>query len=162
MVKTEKKSLKVGKYVDNEHADTLIRNYKHERWVHNSERIGKEDSLSSWYTIEELEDFIETSKAHGADGIKFYFGTYPKSFPARPEYSGRQTILLVATKSKTTDAGVANKNIYVKQGDKMQILAYNLGMLCPPMCQKQSPGASHESGIGITIVDRGEKGLTLV
>jgi len=162
MVKTEKKSLKVGKYVDNEHADTLIRNYKHERWVYNSERIGKEDSLSSWYTIEELEEFIKTSKEYGADGIKFYFGAYPETFPARPEYAGRQTILLVATKAKSTEAGIANKNIYVKNGDKMQILAYNLGVLCPPWCQKVSPGTSHEANIGITIVDRGEKGLTIV
>jgi hypothetical protein len=162
MVKTEKKSLKVGKYVDNEHADTLIRNYKHERWVHNSERIGKEDSLSCWYTVDELEEFIRTSKAHGADGIKFYFGAYPKSYDPRPEYAGRQTVLLVATKSKTTETGVENKNIYISKGEKNQILAYNVGVLCPPWCQKVSPGTTHEAGIGITIVDRGEKGLTIV
>ncbi len=46
MITIEKKSLKVGKYVNTEHVDTVVRNYKQERWVYNSERIGKEDSLS--------------------------------------------------------------------------------------------------------------------
>ena len=55
MLATQKKTLKAGKLVDTGHVNTLIRNYKRERWVHNSKRIGKEDSLSVWYSIEELE-----------------------------------------------------------------------------------------------------------
>ena len=78
MLTIEKKSLKVGKYVSTEHVDTVIKTYKQERWVHNSERIGKEDSLSVWYSIEELEEFMATSKENGADGIKFYFAAYPE------------------------------------------------------------------------------------
>jgi hypothetical protein len=40
--------------------------------------LGKEDSLSAWWSIEELEDFITEAKTHGADGVKFYFGAYGK------------------------------------------------------------------------------------
>ena len=69
MITIEKKSLKVGEYVDTKHVDEVIRTYKQERWIHNSKRIGKEDSLSGWYSVEELEEFIETIKDHGADGI---------------------------------------------------------------------------------------------
>ena len=74
MITIEKKSLKVGKYVNTEHVDTVVRNYKQERWVYNSERIGKEDSLSGWYSIEEMEEFIERAKQSGGDGISIYFG----------------------------------------------------------------------------------------
>ncbi len=62
MLTTKEKTLKVGKYVNTTYVDSIIRTYKQERWVHNSARIGKEDSLSSWYSIEELEEFISTAK----------------------------------------------------------------------------------------------------
>ena len=54
---SEKKSLSVGKYVSTKHVDSVIRTYKKERWVHNSERLGKADSLSAWYSVEEIEAF---------------------------------------------------------------------------------------------------------
>jgi hypothetical protein len=148
--------------VNNKHADTLIRNYKQTRWAHNSEKIGKEDSLSVWYSIEELEDFILTSKAHGADGIKFHFGAYPENYQEKPEYSARQTILLVATKSKQTKSGIVNKHIYKHEGNDSQILAYNIGLMCPPKCGMEAPGIGASANIGVTIVDRGEKGLTII
>jgi hypothetical protein len=59
MLEVQKKSVKVGKLVNTEHVDTVIRTYKQERWMHNSKRLGKEDSLSVWYSIEELEEFFQ-------------------------------------------------------------------------------------------------------
>jgi len=175
MTTIQKNSVKVGKYVDTNHVDTVIRNYKKERWIHNSERIGKEDSLSVWYSVEELEEFIEKIKMHGADGIKFYFAAYSQEFAPKPEYADRQTLVLVATKSNTTATGVANKDIYVtKENGTNSILAYNVGSLCPPYCNGgQKPigtgdGGDGESGgddwggIGITLIDRGEKGTIIV
>ena len=167
MTTIQKKSLKVGSYVDTNHVDTVIRNYKRERWVHNSERLGKEDSLSVWYSAEELEEFIQKIKAHGGDGVRMYFGAYPEQYDKKPEYSGRQTIVMVATRSKETEIGVANKDLYINPG---QILAYNSGSTCPPLCSsgtsKPSGPSSGEGddwgGIGVTIVDRGPKGLTVL
>jgi hypothetical protein len=168
MTTIQKKSLKVGRYVDTNHVDTVIRNYKRERWVHNSEHIGKEDSLSVWYSVEELEEFIQKIKNHGGDGIKMYFGAYSDNYDVRPEYSSRQTIVMVATRSKETETGVANKDLYVNPG---QILAYNMGGVCPPTCSSggtnkpSGPGDSSADdwgGIGVTIVDRGPKGFTVV
>ena len=158
MITTEKKSLKVGKYVDTAHVDTVIRTYKQERWVHNSDRLGKEDSLSAWYSVEELEEFIDTIKQHGADGIKIYFGAYPENFEEVPEYAGRQTVVLVGTKQKTSSQGVlTDKDIYVNTENGSQILAYNMSKICPPFC-----GTKEDTGLGITIVDRKEQGLTVV
>jgi hypothetical protein len=160
MITIEKKPLKVGKYVNTEYVNEVIRTYKQERWVHNSERIGKEDSLSVWFSTEELEEFLATCREHGADGVKFYFAAYPENFEEKPEYAGRQTLVLVATKSKETETGYANKDLYITKNGNSTILGLNFGVLCPPFCNGFVPTTSAE--VGITLVDRGEKGISVV
>lgn len=162
MITIEKKSLQVGKYVDTAHVDTVIRTYKQERWVHNSDRIGKEDSLSAWYSVEELEEFLQTAKQHGADGIKIYFAAYPENFSEVPEYAGRQTVVLVGTKQKmSSKGGVIDKDIYINSEEGTQILAYNMSKICPPLCGGTKDD-SDLGGLGITIVDRKDQGLTVI
>ncbi|MBS1607378.1 MAG: hypothetical protein JSS70_01075 [Bacteroidetes bacterium] len=158
MLTIEKKSVKVGKFVNTEHVDTVIRNYKQERWVHNSERLGKEDSLSVWHSIEELEELLAKAKEHGGDGIRFYFAAYPKDY-VQPLYAGRQTIVMVATKQKETEAGLANKDIYINTGNSSEILAFNNGNICPPFCK---PKGNDSSDIGITIIDKGQEGVIVI
>jgi hypothetical protein len=157
MLKTEKKAVRVGKLVNTDHVNTAVRNYKKERWIHNSRRLGKEDSLSVWYSVEELEEFLATSKAHGADGIRMYFGAYDKNDAPKPEYVGRQTIVLVATKLKETLRGSVTKDIYVNGEEGTTILAYNMGHLCPPFCTTSDDGG----GIGIGIIDKGNEGMVI-
>lgn len=158
MTTIQKKSLRAGKQVDTKHVDAVVKNYKQERWIHNSKRLGKEDSLSVWYSIEELEEFIAMSKEHGADGIKMYFGAYDKDFEEDPLYAGRQTLVLVATKQKLTANSQTNKDIYVATDKGSTIMAWNMGRICPPYCTTtEDPG-----GIGITIVDKGDEGLVVV
>jgi hypothetical protein len=154
MLTIEKKSLKVGKFVNTDHVDSVIRNYKQDRWVHNSERLGKEDSLSVWHSIEELEELIAKAKENGGDGIRFYFAAYPKDYSQQPLYAGRQTIVMVATKQKDTENGPANK-------DKgTEILAFNSGAICPPFCKPR--GIDGDDGLGIAIIDKGQEGLFVV
>ena len=156
MVTTKKKSVKAaGKLVNTEHVNRIIRNYKQERWVHNSKRIGKEDSLSVWYSVEELEQFLAKVKDHGGDGVKLYFGAYDTEHAPVELYAERQTVVLVATKEKTTANGVLNKDVYINTNEGLSILAYNVGKLCPPYCQ------SGDDGLGITIVDKGEDGIII-
>ena len=161
MVTIQKKSLNVGKYVNTAHVDSVIRTYKQERWVHNSDRIGKEDSLSGWWSIEEVEEFLATAKQHGADGVKLYFAAYPQDFAEIPEYAGRQTLVMVGTKRKQTPNGSLDKDIYVNTENGTQILAYNVMKLCPPNCGTKETD-SDWGGLGVTIVDRKDKGLTVV
>lgn len=124
----EKKSLKVGKYVNTEHVDTLIRNYKKERWMQNSEKLGKEDALGIWFSADELEEFIQTAKLHGADGIRICFGVYGENAPKK-EMQGRQTIALIATSSEGED--MIGDDIYVDNNGKTEVLAYNTGQMFP-------------------------------
>src|SRR5690349_10788534 len=153
MITSQKKSLQVGKYVNNEHVDMVIRTYKQERWAQNSDRIGKEDSLSAWYSVEELENFIDVIKQHGADGLKIYFGAYPDDFTEVPEYAGRQTVVLVGTKRKLTPkGGEVDKDIYLQTEKGSQILAYNLSKICPPFCGGVKEEDPDGTGLGVTIV----------
>ncbi|MFT3704059.1 MAG: hypothetical protein QM802_16955 [Agriterribacter sp.] len=72
---------------------------------------------------------------------------------------------MVATKSKEMETGIGHKDIYVHDGDAVTILAYNSGRICPPNCPVPPPkpaDADDWGGIGVTIVDRGEQGMTIV
>jgi hypothetical protein len=153
----QKKSVKVGKFVNTEHVNSVIKNYKQERWVHNSKRLGKEDSLSVWYSLEELEEFLAKAKDHGSDGIRMYFGAYDQEHAPQPLYAGRQTIVMVATRQKETENGEISKDIYINTETSTSILAYNAGRICPPMCSNDDFG-----GIGITIVDKGNEGFVVI
>lgn len=159
MLTITSKTRKAGKFVNTEHTDTIIRNYKQERWVNNSKHIGKEDSLSVWYSAEELEQFLERIKLHGADGVRFYFGAYGKEYTGNPLYAGRQTLVMVATQAKETEKGIVDKDVYINKGVNSSILAYNHGNLCPPFCTKP---AFDNDDLGITIVDRGDQGIAVV
>lgn len=154
MFSTQKKSVRVGKMVDTDHVNTVIRNYKRERWVHNSKRIGKEDSLSVWYSVEELEDFLARVREHGGDGVKLYFGAYGEDYTGNPLYAGRQTVVFVATKAREAEQGTVNKDLYINKEEGSTILAYNFGSLCPPYCS-----TGDGMGIGVTILDKGDEGL---
>jgi hypothetical protein len=149
MTTIEKKSLRVGKYVDANHVDSLVRTYKQERWKYNSERLGREDSLNLYYTVDELQEFLQRAKQEGADGIRIHFGVYPQTFTERPGYAGRQTTVFVATKFHETENGYVEKNVYVNGENGPQILAYNM------------TGAPDDTGdwggIGVAIVDLGGK-----
>jgi hypothetical protein len=154
----EKKSVKVGKYVDTDFVDAFIRNYKQERWIHNSKRLGKEDSLSCWYSVEELEEFIATIKQHGADGIRLYFGAYPNETDRTKGKDGRQSMVLVATRSKHELGGVSHKDVYLSDDGKANILAYNMANYCPPFC---GPAGGIGSSIGVTILENPD-GLSVI
>ena len=161
MVTVKAKTRKAGRLVNTGHVDTIIRNYKQERWVNNSKHIGKEDSLSVWYSAEELEQFLAKIKKHGADGVRFYFAAYPADYAEKPLYASRQTIVLVATQGKETENGIIDKDVYITTDKGSSILAYNVGKMCPPFCRPSIDGDDF-GDIGITIVDKGKEGITVI
>lgn len=155
MVTIEKNEVKVGKFVDSDHVDQLRKNYRDKRWADNSRRIGKPDALSVWFSLEDMEHFLQQLRKHGGNGIRYYFGAYDEAFAERPMYAGRQTIVMVGTREK--EGGNA-KDIYIQTGESTSILAYNLGKLCPPVCQS-GDGLDE---IGMVITDKGSEGLIVV
>ena len=161
LTKIDKKSVKVGKRVNTAHVDKVIRNYKQERWANNSKHIGKADSLSVWFSVEELEEFMEDIKKLGGDGVRIYFGAYDNDTSENSLYAGRQTVVFVGTKYKETENGRNNKDMYINTEEGHSILAYNNGTICPPFC-KQIDGDGGFGDIGITIVDKGDEGFEIV
>ena len=121
----EKKSLKAGKFVNAAHVSNLIRNYKKERWIQNSERLGKKDSLGVWLSAEELEEFVQVAKMHGADGVRIYFGVYGDKAP-KAGMEGNQTVALVATQeSETEGAEIVHRDLVIEKDGARDIVAYN-------------------------------------
>ncbi|GAC1600912.1 MAG: hypothetical protein NVS3B8_12920 [Chitinophagaceae bacterium] len=163
---TKQKAKKAGKYVNGKHVDSLLNNYKKERWVQNSRHIGKEDSLSVWYSVEELQGFLETAKQNGADGIKMYFGVYKADTAKEERYEERQTIVMIASKTKVLDNGIsADKNVYINSDKGPEILAYNTGRICPPTCgsgEVTDPGTGFDwDNMGI-LIDRKDEGMIVI
>jgi len=129
------KTMKVGQFVDNKHVTMLRENYTEKRWKANSERLGKPDSLSVWYSLDELKQYIATAEEAGADGIRVYFGVYPSVFPENILLQDKQTIVFVATRQKISETGkTENKDMYVSTPKGPEMVAFNWGLPCPPGC----------------------------
>jgi hypothetical protein len=163
-----KKQANRGRLADTNHVDTLISNYKKNRWRDNSNKIGKPDSLSVWYGLQELEDFLKLAKQNNADGIKMYFGEYPPDYEPTPEFQNRQTIVLVATRKSKSAQGIGNKEIYITCHGRKEILAFNTGQLCPPWCVPDIPPGEGDwtnrletMKIGLTFLENND-GITII
>jgi len=128
--------------VDGKHVDALLSTYKKERWVHTSKRLGRADSLSVWYGMSELLEFIQVARENGADGIRTYFGVYPDNFDKKPQYRGYQTIVMVATKTKRNEDGsFVTKHVYYQTEKGTELLAFDMNNPCPPDCYPDDLGS---------------------
>ncbi len=150
----EKKSVKAGKYVNQQEVNTYIDAYKKDRWMQNSDRMGKADSLSVWFTVEELEGFLATVKENGGNGVRFHFGTFSENHVENPLVSGLQNIVMIGTRSKDGSYETA-KQLYAQNGETSEIVAYGNGIPCPPLC---GPGGKGRS----ILIQNGEKGLSII
>jgi hypothetical protein len=127
-----KKSVNAAKYVSKDEMNVMTSAYKQDRWAANTEVLGRADSLSIWYTVEELENFLENVKANGGNGVRIHFGVYPEGY-RKPELVGMQTVVLVANRSK--DGSLENaKELMVNTNGRPEILALDGPIPCPPYC----------------------------
>lgn len=73
---------------------------------HSAKKMNDNDANAVWYSLEELENYINFIKKEGnnkgyeVDGIRFYFGTYPNS-EKHGEKAGMTTIFLSPTGHKS-------------------------------------------------------------
>jgi hypothetical protein len=125
-------SVNVDNYVTKSEMNELTSGYKQERWAANSDRLGKSDSLSVWFTVDELENFLENVKANGGNGVRMHFGVFPQNY-RRPEVAGLQTVVMVANRSK--DGSLENaKELFIDRAGRPEILALDGPIVCPPFC----------------------------
>ncbi len=142
---------KRGKQVTTQHVNMLVGNYKSERWLDNSKKLGKPDALSTWYGLNELEEFLALARAHHADGIKMFYGVYPSDF-SNELLAGRQTVVLVATKKTANDPRATNKAIMISKDGRKEILAFNYGDICPPFCGGIPPDYNKDFGMELSAI----------
>lgn len=89
--------------IKSEKAKELNRNYLETRHRLISGSIGKEDANAAWYSLKELENYINyikkegKSKGYKVDGIRFYLGAYPNDNSAEGNMT---TIFLTPTGKK--------------------------------------------------------------
>lgn len=152
----EKKSVHAARFLDNKEVDSLVGTYKQDRWVSNSEKLGKEDSLTVWYSVEELESMLERVKIHGGNGVKFAFAAYPQNYQIDAEVAGRQTMVMIAT--RRNGIGSPNKELFITDGTDAKILAMGGGAVCPPWCAP----AGTIGHLGTVIIDRGDQGMSVI
>jgi hypothetical protein len=157
----EKKSVNAGKYATKQEVDTFIRAYKQERWADNSERMGQADSLSVWFTVEEIEGFLQSVKANGGNGVRFHFGVFNAENATQPEFEGRQTLVMVGNRSSDGSYGTS-KELYSNNNGKPEIVAFAGGFICPPWCGGNVGGSVKSVHLGATLIDRGEKGMSVI
>jgi hypothetical protein len=129
----EKKSVNAGKFVTKQEVDTLITSYKQERWAANSDKLGKADSLSVWFSVEDIEAFLDTVKSNGGNGVRFQFGVFNAENATEPEFEGRQTLVMVGNRSSDGSYG-KSKELYSNKNGNPEIVALAGGVLCPPFC----------------------------
>lgn len=159
----EKKSVNAGKCATKQEVDTLIRAYKQERWADNSERIGKADSLSVWFSTEDLEEFIDTVKANGGNGVRFHFGVFSADNAPQAILEGRQTLVMIGNRS-SDGTHMTSKELYSYNNGKPEIVASFGTLPCPPVCTGPGVGGkTNNGGLGsATLIDRGEKGMSII
>jgi hypothetical protein len=162
----EKKSVKARKFSTRQEVDTLIRSYKQERWAANSDRLGGSDSLSVWFSVEDLEDFLHSVKANGGNGVRFHFGVFSAENAPQPSLEGRQTLVMIGNRS-TDGTHNTSKELYACNNGQPEIVASFGTLPCPPICGNGgNPLGSNKSNGTIlgsaTIIDHGDKGMSVI
>ena len=80
----EKKSVNAGKFVTKQEVDTLITRTNRKDGLHNSDRLGMADSLSVWFTVEEIEAFLAQVNQTAATAFVCISAYFPLIMHLRP------------------------------------------------------------------------------
>lgn len=119
------------KAISVETARELNENYNKTRANLHKTLLGKDDSNAVWYSLAELEEYINYIKTEGAqkgytiEGIRIYMGVYPET--ASNGRAGYTTVFLAPTGRKTGDDAIEPFS-----KDILDIEAMNFGSMGHP------------------------------
>lgn len=122
--------------ITKEFAKQLNQEYNAERANLKARITHEEDANAVWYSLEELENYINYIKEEGESqgievtGIRFYLGVYPKNTEAK-EKIGKTTIFLTPTKKNDVD-GVMRFAVMEENVDATEIEPMNYGTMGNP------------------------------
>lgn len=114
--------------------------------------IKKIDATATWYSIEELENYLHYAKIEAKksnkeiNGIRFYFGVYPNDIAEYKHKAGLTTIFLCPTmkRIKVVENGSKMKSIQAQIGleenvDVTEVKPLNFGSIGHPPKDEYSP-----------------------
>jgi DNA polymerase sigma len=122
----EKKFEEPKQLISPKFAEELNKRYNAERHKLISSVINREDANAIWYSIEELENYINYVKKEGekqkikVDGIRFYLGVYPDDAKTYGNKAGLTTIFLTPTENKVIQKG-SMINLSAMQDEKQSV-----------------------------------------
>lgn len=112
--------------ISTEKAKELNQNFIAQRTDLLKKAMGKEDANAIWYSLEELENYIEYIKSSGSekgyvvDGIRFYFGVYSET--EGKGKAGYTTLFLSPTGKSISEKRVASSLLLEEEtGDSQDI-----------------------------------------
>lgn len=113
-------------------AKMLDRTYGETRHLLISEQLGIKDNRSSWWSIQDLEDYITYARSQAKEkgqeltGLRVYFGAYPRSY-GNQEVAGYSTLFIVPTGNSSTQQGSLNLFSSFQEDADLEIAPLNMG-----------------------------------
>lgn len=124
--------MKPSKCISVEEAKGLQADWKETRGKEIKKAQGYEDTCEFWYSVEELEEYLNYVKERSAEqgitkpGIRIYFASYPK----KENEKSYSTIFLAPTGEKNSDA-LADDNELVENNYSIEPLNTVIGGFPP-------------------------------
>lgn len=122
-------------------AKELVENYQGRGFKPN-DRVGFNDTRCIWFSLDQLESFVQRTRAEGGDGVRFYLAAYSldsiSDFKILEDYRDHTTLVLVSTKPY----GEKKHVDYYKDGSLLSAIPENQGELCPPPSNCIEEGAT--------------------
>lgn len=96
----------------------------------------KEDAFSSWFSIKDLEDYVNYLKDNNANGARIYLGAYSKEEEPREKDEYYTTVFMVPTKMDSSASSTSDKsnseNLAQASHDDPNLEALNGGTIGEP------------------------------
>ena len=113
-------------------AKMLDRTYGETRHALISEQLGVKDNRYSWWSIQDLEDYIADARSQAKEkgqevtGLRVYFVAYPRSY-GNQEVAGYSTLFIGPTGTSTTQQGSLNLFSSFQEDADLEIAPLNMG-----------------------------------
>ena len=124
-------------FISKTDVNSRIKNFQDHKLPLLSNAIGKSDSTSAWYSMEQFDEIVREMHLQDASGLRVYFGAYDSTDEL---YANQLTIIFVPTfKNEATGN---HRDIVIEDptswGGRLGDPKYlDTISLCPPMCSGQ-------------------------
>lgn len=125
------------KKITSQEAKELNQNFVSTRTKAIDVAIGKKDALSSWFSLDDLKEYIAFVESEGkakgitVNGLRVYFGAYPKN-DKNPTKNNYATVFFAPTQAKKGSVQNDSATVVITSSDVLAIDALNNGGMGQP------------------------------